>query len=118
VEDKGECQCQERVKPEQGRKAEEDAHCERRGSALWRIRDVQQRVQPAPNQRFGQVNHWKCLNAGSGRGASMVSPPRLRRSTTVRSSVQRPMRVTGTSAARAAWTKRRLERGRTVVRSS
>ena len=42
-------------------------------------RFVQQLIQPAADQRFGEMNHRKCVNSGRGSGPVASAPPVIRR---------------------------------------
>jgi hypothetical protein len=62
------------VESEKRREAEEDAERKRRGRALRRVVDVQEGVQPSPDQAARQVNHRKWVYP-VGRAASVASAP-------------------------------------------
>src|SRR5439155_26594477 len=91
VQQEREEDAEDRVEAEKGREAEEDAEGEGGGGALGCVVDMQQGIEPPPDERARQVDHRKWLYP---RGHA-ASPPRPRR-TISRSAVHTPMRVSGT----------------------
>src|SRR5439155_3101549 len=95
VQDERERDADDGMQSEKRREPDEDAEREGAGGPLWCVVDAKQGIEPSADETSREMDHRKWRKP-DGSGSSAGAPAAVRRRTTSRSDVQRPIRVSVT----------------------